>query len=257
MNDVLSQFVSSSPSIVSSIQQMDSDLSSAQAQVFSLQQQVLSLSSLVFDHLENSPWLVAGGTAANTGSVGNTADSSQSQPSALSASFSIKPNGPYADKYWYKQFGPHPEVVSFVQEGSFLFPTLTDSNSSQAVEFDLQQVIKGKVFNMGWQFDYAEGLLRYWNRSVGDWEPTGVALTRQAPGTWVQCSFSTHRDSSAIYYDSATINGVVQPIKQISFPAPLMSLTDMLNFGFQLDGNKMAAPYSVTIDNFRLTGKII
>jgi hypothetical protein len=271
MDTILSSFISSSQqniaseqSVIESIQTLDSSLSSAQQSNVKLQDQVsqlqLQLSTsqpLIFDQLEREPWLLATGTAGNTGSTGSTAQAIQTVPGLLPASRKIIPNGPYADEYWYKKFGPQPGVVRFVQEGSFLFPSAFDSSSSQAVEFDLQQVIGGAVYNMGWQFDYAEGSLRYWDRSTGHWVFTGVTLGRQTPGTWVQCSFSTHRDTKNVYYDSCTISGVVQAIKSISFPAPSLKLEDMLNYGFQLDGNAAAQPYSVFIYGMKLTGLLI
>lgn len=277
MDTILSSFISSSQqnisseqSVIESIQILDSSLSSSQQsngklqeKISQLQLQLSTSQTLTFDQLEREPWLLAAGTAGNTGSVGSTAQAIQTVPGLTPALRKIIPNGPYADEYWFKKFGPHPGVVRFVQEGSFLFPTALDSSFSQAVEFDLQQVIGGVVYNMGWQFDYAEGKLRYWNRFAKEqgfpspWVPTGVTLGRQTPGTWVQCVFSTHRDDKNVYYDSCTINGVVQAIKPVSFPAPSLKLEDMLNYGFQLDGSALAQPYSVFIYGMKLTGLLV
>lgn len=209
---------------------------------------------VVFDALETLPWLVAGGTAANSGSVGNTATSTQTVPTNLCATFGIQPQGAYADKYFYLQLGAQPNLVHFKQEGSFLFPSPADAANTQAIEFDLQQVIGGVVYNFGWQFDYAEKILRYWDRAAGSWVATGVVLTRPAPLTWVTCTFATHRDASNIYYDQAIINGVIQHITPIHFPAPSLGLSDMLNYGFQLDGEKVPNTYTICRDRMKLTG---
>lgn len=230
-----------------------------------LQQQVATLTAevsaaqppVVFDALETLPWLVAGGTAANTGSSGNTATSTQTLPTNLCATFGIQPAGAYADKYWYQQLGVHSTLLRFRQEASFLFPSPADAANSQAVEFDLQQSIGGVCFNFGWQFDYAEGLFRYWNRGAGSWVSTGITITRPTPLTWYHCVFDTHRDAANIYYDKATINGVVQPIHQVGYASPILGLSDMLNYGFQLDGEKLPNTYTISRDRMKLSGWMV
>src|SRR6266852_2851017 len=59
----------------------------------------------VFDGLELTPWLLAGGTAANSGQTGSTADAKRAQPTIACAFLEIIPAGPWADKYWYKVLG--------------------------------------------------------------------------------------------------------------------------------------------------------
>lgn len=226
----------------------------------SLHAQLDSAVPIVFDHLESNPWLLAGGTAANSPGGTGTATATQTKPGVMSATVAIVPAAPYADKYFYQTLGVHPELVRFRQEGSFLFPMATDAAAPQAIEFDLQQVITGVVYNWGVQFDYGEGMLRVWDRDAkvkGDpnpWKEIGVKLPRMAPGVWAQCSWEFHREAGTVVYDKLTINGVVLVVAPITFPAPTLGLGDMLNYGFQLDGGKAPQAFAVAQDNFRLTG---
>lgn len=215
----------------------------------------------VFDHLESNPWLLAGGTAANSPGGTGTATATQTKPGVQSATVAIVPAAPYADKYFYQTLGAHPELTRFRQEGSFLFPTTGDALAPQAIEFDLQQVLGGVVYNWGVQFDYGEGMLRVWDRGGKTWVPTGVTLPRMSPGVWAQCSWEIHREAEKVVYDKLVVNGASLllapkgiPALEMSFPTPTLGLGDMLNYGFQLDGGKVPQAFTVTQDNFRLTG---
>lgn len=251
--DEVVQLGKDSDSLGAQLKADDEAIATYKKTVSTLQAQLDSAVPVIFDHLESNPWLLAGGTAANSPGGTGTATATQTKPGVMSATVAIVPAAPYADKYFYQTLGVHPELVRFRQEGSFLFPTAGDAAAPQAIEFDLQQVIGGVVYNWGVQFDYAEGTLRVWDRDGKTWVPTGVTLPRMAPGVWAQCSWEVHREAGKIVYDKLTINGTVFG-SSISFPAPTLGLGDMLNYGFQLDGGKVPQAFTVAQDNFRLTG---
>jgi hypothetical protein len=206
----------------------------------------------VFDGLELTPWLLAPGTAANTGSTGSTAVATQSQSGIASASFALAPNGPYANGYWYKKHGVWPKKNTFTYELSFLFGTAGDSAASNCVELDIQQVISGLGFNPGWQFDFNENLLRVWNRSGKNWVTTKNPCPRWTAGQWVHVLAENHRDGANVYHDAMTINGVRIPIN-MTFPATPLALPDMLNCAVQLDSNKAGTAYKLYIDRVKFT----
>lgn len=208
--------------------------------------------AVVFDKLERTPWILAGGTLANTNTTGSTAVSTQGQAGATSAWFNLAPNGAWADAYFYKTLGADASKHNFIFEQSFLFPTPTDSAASNCVELDIQQVIGGNVYNGGWQFDFTENSLRVWNRSGKTWVATGKPCPRWTAGQWVDIKVETHRDDTTFYHDAITINGVRTPIN-MSFPLAKLPLGDMLNCAIQLDGNKAGTPYRLCIDNVRFT----
>lgn len=229
-------------------------LQSAQAHAVALAAQLAAATPVVFDDLELTPWLIAGGTAANTGAAGNSADSTQTQSGAQCATFGIIPAGAYADKYWYKKFGPQPTLTRFEQKVSFLFPTAADAAASQCVETDLQQCIGGVVYNFGTQHDFAENSFRLWNRSAVAWIPVVIPMPRKLAGTWAQLTLQCHRDATRVYYDAVLINGVPLVFAPVSFPAPTLGLSDMLNYGFQLDSNAMGKAYTVAVNKMKLSG---
>jgi hypothetical protein len=264
MDAVVSSFIAKMPDAAKAITDLSDrydasiqTMISQQDQIKQLQNQIYKSVPTIFDKLERTPWLVAAGTVANTNTTGNTATSAQTIPGINYASRTIIPNGPYADKYWFKQLGANASFRKFRQEGSFLFPAATDSANSQCVEtdFDKSDDVAGPVYNAGSQFDFAENSFRLWDRSTGVWHPTGIAMPRFAYATWVDFVMDFHHDNDAIYYDSYILNGnklTLDPT-MTKFPSPKLQKDPHMNYGFQLDGEKIAKAYTVFIDNFKLT----
>lgn len=233
---------------------IQAELDGKDATIAGLNQKLIAASPMIWENLEFENWLVASGTAANTGSVGNTATSAQTLPGVASATRGIQPNGPYADKYWYLSLGPQPQLNRFKQEYSFLYPSDNDALVGQAEEKDFQQCIGGTCFNPGLQLDFAENEVRIWNRHDGAWVPLpGWACPRVPGGTWITTVLEFHRDAANVYYDAATVAGIRKPLN-ISFAAPHLGLPDMLKIGQQLDGGKVPNAYSIAISKMKLTG---
>lgn len=234
------------------LQPVDDKLTSQAQQITQLEAQLAVIQSIAtFPDLECSAWLVAPGLA---GGGSNTAVPSQAAPGAQSAFIGIAPSGPYANGYFYKKLGPLPEKTIFTYALSFLFATAPESSASQAVELDIQQVIAGVVYNFGWQFDFADNLLRVWDRGGKAWVSTKLPCHRWAAGQWMNIVAEQHRGSDRVTHDAITINGQRLPIN-MSFPAPQLNLSDMLNCAVQLDGNKSGAAYRLYLDRVRLTAQ--
>lgn len=264
MNAALSTFIATMPDTAKAITDLDNNYNAAietldlkNAVIDQLKADAAKSVPTVFDRLERVPWLIASGTLANSNTTGNTATSAQAIPGINYASRTIIPNGPYADKYWFTPLGANKAFRRFRQEGSFLFPAATDSANSQCVEtdFDKSDDVAGPVFNAGSQFDFAENSFRLWDRSSGVWHPTGVAMPRFAYATWVDFVMDFRHDDSAIYYDRYMLNGNILTLdpKATTFTSPKLNKQPHMNYGFQLDGEKIAKAYTVLIDRFKLT----
>jgi hypothetical protein len=214
----------------------------------------------VFEGLELTPWLLAPGAAANTGSTGSLAVATQGQPGINSAWFSLAPKGPYANGYFFKKLGADPTRKNYKFEVALMFGSPVDAAASQALELDIQQVISGMVYNTGLQFDFEENALRVWDRAAkeaGDpnpWKPTGLPCPRWTAGKWMRGVYTTHRDDSNVYVGRFDLNGttLLQP-NSVPFAAPHLGLTDMLNCAIQLDGNQSATAYKVYLGPTRFT----
>src|SRR5882762_8416082 len=84
---------------------LQKELDDKDTQILALQQTANTKS---WHDLERSMWLLAPGTLANTGSAGSLADGFQVLPDTKCGSFEIRPHGPYADRYWYRELGADP-----------------------------------------------------------------------------------------------------------------------------------------------------
>lgn len=244
------------PVLAMSMQPVEQLIESQLNQIAALNLQLNNSVPTIFSKLERLPSLIAAGTSANTNTTGNTATSTQTLPGTKYASRTIIPNGPYADKYWYWELGVHPELRRFKQMKSFLFPSATDSANSQCVEsdFDKIDVQGGPTFDAGAQFNFPENQFRFWNKKLGVWEPTGVAMPRYAYATWVDLALYFHHDDTHIFYDGCELNGKKLLIPPTNYEAPFENKAPHMNDGFQLDGPKTGAAYTTYIDNFTVIG---
>lgn len=245
------------PVLAAGMQPVEALIDSQASEIAALNLKIANSIPTVFSKLERQIASIAPGTLANSGTVGNTATSAQTLPGNNYASRSIIPAGAYADKYWSNSLGVFPNLRRFKQMKSFLFPSAADSANSQAVEsdFDKKDAIGGPTFNPGAQFYFAENMFRLWDRNAGVWEPTGVTMPRYAYATWVDLELNFHHDDSMIYYDGVSLDGKPLLIPATSYVAPVLDKEGPhMRDGFQLDGPKTGAAYTVLIDNFTLIG---
>lgn len=230
-----------------SINLAQQDIDALNSQINSLQSQLSSAqNSVTFRGLEWQPALVAGGSVANSSGNPGVAADAQGVPTTSFAFRQIIPNGAYEDKYWYWKLGADSTKTSFTYTVKFLLP---NPSAPQALELDVQQVIQGVCFNVGFQFDFAENQARIWNRSPQNhgWIATGVTSPRWAANTWHSITLKAHRDSSSVYYDSMTIDGVTTSLTQFSFPSIPLNNSDTINVAIQLDSNSSGLSYSTNI----------
>lgn len=253
MNTNLS-VISSNLSIISSAAaSLQLELDAKDATIADLQAKA---NTKTWHDLERSAWLLAPGALANTGSTGSLADGFQTLPDTNCGNFTLRPHGPYADRYWYRELGADPFKSRYRYEASFLFGSSADSSAVQAIEMDIQQVIGGIVFNPALQLDFAENLVRIWNRSIkpqGAWESIDKPCPRWDFGKWNTVSFDAHRTLNTVTYDVVTINGMATALFHAPFQAPNLGNPDMQNIGFQLDGNKNGTAFKVFVDAMNFT----
>jgi hypothetical protein len=210
----------------------------------------------IFDGLELTPWTLALGTAANSAGVQSVAHSSEGQPGIECAFMALAPVGSYANAYRYKMLGADPNKTKFAFSASFLFGSQADADACQALEMDLQQVLMGgRVFNFGWQFDFADSAIRVWDRTKapqGEWLTAVHGLPRFKPGVWYRIQARGERSQNSILYADISLGtGNGDPIRftvGITRPMAVLDLPEMLNVALQLDGNIDKDPYRVMID---------
>ena len=174
--------------------------------------------------------------------------------SGSSAEFKIGGTQPFANGYWFiGHQAPTRAFKSLRYEFDLYIPAGME-NLPQAIEFEIQQKLGGRVYNFAWQAVYPGNRWRVFNYTTRVWEDSGVAFQRFTAGTWHHIAADFHDDSTThiAYHDALTIDGVRHALHITHTGTPSSSGTKFTN-AFQLDLNGSAADYKVYVDNMKIT----
>jgi len=174
--------------------------------------------------------------------------------SGSSAEFKIGGTQPYANGYWFiGHQAPTRSFKSLRYEFDLYIPSGME-NAPQAIEFEVQQKLGGRVYNFAWQAVYPGNRWRVFNYTTRVWEDSGLAFQRFTAGTWHHIAADFHDDSTThiAYHDALTIDGVRHALKITHVGTPTSSGTKFTN-AFQLDLNGSATDFKVFVDNMKIT----
>jgi hypothetical protein len=175
--------------------------------------------------------------------------------SGSSAEFSIGGNYPYANAYWYYRHAPRDTQINSLRYEFDLFLPAGSENAPQAIEFECQQRLNGYVYNFAWQAEYPSDRWRVFNYTAKAWESAGISLQRFTPNTWHHIVAEYHNDATSqkTYHDALTVDGVRYPLNIVHDATPSGNQTNEFTNAFQLDLNGTPVPYSVYVDNMKVT----
>ncbi len=221
---------------------------------------VTAPSSTVLDRVEEAPWLTCG-NCGNTGATGpiaayfNTLGIASPSEDGSSTQFSIAATVPYTNGYFYQRHTPvSTQITALTYEFDLYIPQGSE-NLPQAIEFECQQILNGWVYNFSWQALYPGNIWRIFDYGLKRWDATGIALTRFTPGTWHHILTEYHNDTVAhtVLHDAITVDGVRIPVNITHNAFFSGSTNNQFTNAVQLDSNSTAAPYSVYVDQMRIT----
>jgi hypothetical protein len=215
----------------------------------------LSYSKADIDGLQ--PWHTCG-ACANTGATGavayTTFTSSSGYPNedGSSARFTIGEGGahnPYTDAYWWYQ---HPAASFQAASVDYQLDLYVPPGSApQAIEFEVQQVRGGYVYNFGWQANYINHQWRIFDYAKKQWQDSGIAFVPFTTGRWhhVEARYRSDGASHTIDHDTLAVDGNVQAatLNHVHV-APYKGGGDQLTNALQLDLNGAGAPFHVYFD---------
>ncbi len=215
----------------------------------------------VYDEIQQvAGWLTCG-ACGNTGGGGSLASYQMSQgitsPSVSgdSAKFSISGSYAYANAYWFFRHPARSTAMSALTYEFDLYVPAGDENAPQAIEFECQQRLNSYVYNFAWQAEYTSNRWRVFNYTAKQWEDSGIALQRFAPGTWHHIIAEYHNDenSHTTYHDALTVDGTRYPVNILHSATPVSNTSNEFTNAFQLDLNGSATPYAVYVDRMKVT----
>lgn len=191
------------------------------------------------------------GTVGNTGG-GSIAGPKQGglTPGSPAVAF-LKPTGPYQNQYNVRTVGAPGSanaMTMFRYRLRFMFPTAADIAAHQAFEFELQQNVGSRIYNMAWQRRPNDEWYSF-NYGSTSWEASGIAVGQLIPGQWidVEAAFLRGLDETMTHL-TLGVDGVSNMVN-VTREATARTESDYLNAAFQLDGNSIAAPYEMMLQS--------
>lgn len=217
-------------------------------------------SATVIDRIEESPWLTCG-NCGNNGATGPTAAYSDTLGIAVpsedgsSAQFSIAASVAYTNGYFYQRHTPVTSQINALKYEFDLYIPQGSETLPQAIEFECQQVLNGWVYNFGWQALYPGSTWRIFDYGLKRWDDTGIAFTHFTPGTWHHIVAEYHNDTVAhtVLHDALTVDGVRTPVNILHNAFFSGAVNNQLTNAVQLDSNSVPDPYSVYVDQMKIT----
>ncbi|HEY1528991.1 MAG TPA: hypothetical protein VGH51_22430 [Candidatus Angelobacter sp.] len=217
-------------------------------------------SATVIDRIEESPWLTCG-NCGNNGATGPTAAYSDTLGIAVpsedgsSAQFSIAASVAYTNGYFYQRHTPVTSQINALKYEFDLYIPQGSETLPQAIEFECQQVLNGWVYNFGWQALYPGSTWRIFDYGLKRWDDTGIAFTHFTPGTWHHIVAEYHNDTVAhtVLHDALTVDGVRTPVNIMHNAFFSGAVNNQFTNAVQLDSNSVPAPYSVYVDQMKIT----
>ncbi|HEV7550100.1 MAG TPA: hypothetical protein VGP65_00350 [Candidatus Angelobacter sp.] len=214
----------------------------------------------VLNHVEESPWLTCG-NCGNNGATGATAAyfdtlgiTAPSQDGS-STQFSIAASVPYTNGYFYQKHTPvNAQINALTYEFDLYVPAGSES-LPQGIEFECQQILNGWVYNFSWQALYPGNQWRIFDYGLKRWDATGISLSQFTPGTWHHIVADYHNDTVAhtVLHDALTVDGVRIPVNITHNAFFSGAVNNQFTNAVQLDSNSTAAPYSVYVDQMRIS----
>jgi len=173
-----------------------------------------------------------------------------------SMKFDIGGTMPFADILWNVKFTTHlpdqskvPTFTSFTYDVWFYG---TNLETSQALEFDINQFFSGMSFIWGHECRIAGGHeWDTWDNINMHWVKSGIACN-PVSNSWNHLTIQAQRTSdNRLLFKSITLNGKVSTLNRYDSPSPTTWYGMTINY--QMDGNYKQSPYSVYLDNLNFT----
>ena len=162
----------------------------------------------------------------------------------------------FSDILWNVKFTTHlpdqskvPTFFNFTYDVYFYG---TNLETSQAVEFDINQFFSGMSFIWGHECRIAGGHeWDTWDNINMHWVPSGIACNPLS-NAWNHLVIQAQRTSdNRLLFKSITLNGTTNTLNRYDNPSPTTWYGMTINY--QMDGNSKQAAYSVYLDNLNFT----
>ena len=170
--------------------------------------------------------------------------------------FDIGGTMPFADILWNVKFTKHlpdenmvPTLSNFTYDVYFYG---TNLETSQALEFDINQFFNGMSFIWGHECRIASGHeWDTWDNVRMHWVKSGIPCN-PVSNAWNHLVIQVQRTSdNRLLFKSITLNGKTDTLNR--YDNPSSTTWYGLTINYQMDGNSKQQPYSVYLDKLNFT----
>jgi hypothetical protein len=170
--------------------------------------------------------------------------------------FNLGGSIPFADILWNVKFAKRlpdekmvPRLHTFTYDVHFFG---ADLETSQALEFDINQFFGGKSFIWGHECRIAGGHeWDTWDNVNKHWVKSGIACNPLS-NAWNHLIIRVQRTSdNRLLFQSINLNGVTHNLNR--YDNPSSTTWYGLTVNYQMDGNREQQPYTVYLDKFNFT----
>jgi len=207
-------------------------------------------------------WKDCGTSCGSTGGIGGAqAYGTETLVSSIdldgvSAEFSLNPKDSYGNFYWYaslpKPASPTAIDNRYVEYVFSIYVPLTYDTAWHALEWGVSVRNGGMWWRSAYQLSKGNGW-RFYDPIKTGWVSMGIALYNFTPGQWHQVRVRTRLHDASndhrVEHVFVEVDGLRKTMTGMSNPAQKDGSTyNSYKASFQLDGQRLAMPYSVYFD---------
>jgi hypothetical protein len=190
--------------------------------------------------------------ASGLGNAVSTMVERQASPSidGNSAKFSISGPTGYSNALWWKFLEANSSFTHFNYDVWFY---IDHGDTSQALEFDVNQTINGTRYTWGSECNFrGTGKWDVWNDAAGAWVPSKVGCPAFSSDHWHHLLWELERVNGKVHYINLTVDDKKYPVDIFMNPQTHW-VGNEIDIAFQMDGDSNQDPYHVWLDKVTLT----
>jgi len=138
-----------------------------------------------------------------------------------------------------------PSIHNFTYDVYFW---LSNTNDSQALEFDINQFVGGKSYIWGHECRIDGGHeWDTWNNGAGKWVPSGIPCNPKS-NAWNHLTLNVQRTTDGhLLFKTITLNGYTATLNRYDLPTSVPNWYG-ITVNYQQDSDRYRTPYSVYLD---------
>lgn len=164
------------------------------------------------------------------------------------ARIDFKPAAGWDNIFIYERFPLPTSLPSVVIDKRTFSLSPTDRAAVNCIEWQQEFIWKGKVYNLGWQWNFGSKAIRYFDFTAQTWKSTGIPFTDLgAVPTEVVTEHLLDETNGKTTHLAISIGGIRFPVNITQSATPISAADKYTVSIFQLDSNSKGTPFGLNI----------